>query len=40
MVFLFTTNMIVPFRQKNKDDLLSKNTFKDDIHLKKIWYFF
>ena len=40
MVFLFTTNMIVPFRQKNKDDLLSKNTFKDDIHPKKIWYFF
>ena len=31
MVFLFATNMILPFCQKSKDDLLPKNTPKNDI---------
>ena len=31
MVFLFLTNMKLPFCQKNKDDLFPKNTPKDDI---------
>ena len=31
MVFLFPTNTKFPFYQKNKDDLLPKNTLKDDI---------
>ena len=31
MGFLFHTNMIVPFCQKSKDDLLPKNTLKNDI---------
>ena len=31
MVFLFPTNMILPFCQKSKDDLLPKNTRKHDI---------
>ena len=31
MVFLFPTKMILPFCQKSKDDLLPKNTIKDDI---------
>ena len=33
MVFLSPTNMILPFCQKSKDDLLPKNTLKDDIFL-------
>ena len=28
---LFPTNMMLPLCQKSKDDLLSKNTLKDDI---------
>ena len=31
MVFLFPTNMKLPFCQKSKDDLFPKNTPKDDI---------
>ena len=31
MAFLFPTNMILPFCQKSKADLLPKNTLKDDI---------
>ena len=31
VVFLFPTNMKLPFCQKSKDDLFSKNTPKDDI---------
>ena len=31
VVFLFPTNMTLPFCQKSKDDLFSKNTRKDDI---------
>ena len=31
MVFLFTTNMKLPLCQKSKDDLLAKNSTKDDI---------
>ena len=31
MAFLFPTNMIWPSCQKSKDDLLPKNTLKDDI---------
>ena len=31
MVYLFPTNMILPFCQKSKDDLLPKNTLKNDI---------
>ena len=31
MVFLFPTNMILPFCQEGKDDLLPKNSLKDDI---------
>ena len=31
MIFLFPANMILPFNQKSKDDLLPKNTIKDDI---------
>ena len=31
LVFLFPTNMILPFGQKSKDDLLPKNTRKHDI---------
>ena len=31
MVFLFSTNMKLPFCQKCKDDLFPKNTPKDDI---------
>ena len=31
MVFLFPTNMKLPFCQKGKDDLFLKNTPKDDI---------
>ena len=31
MVFLFHTNMKLPFCQKSKDDLFLKNTTKDDI---------
>ena len=31
MVFLFFTNKLLPFCQKCKNDLLSKNTLKDDI---------
>ena len=31
MVFLFPTNMILPFYHKRKNDLLPKNTLKDDI---------
>ena len=31
IIFLFDTNMILPFCQKNKDDLLPENTLKDDI---------
>ena len=31
IVFLFPTNMILFFYQKSKDDLLPKNTLKDDI---------
>ena len=31
MVFLFPTNMNLPFCQKSKDDLFLKNTPKDDI---------
>ena len=31
MIFLFPTNMILPFCQKSKDDLLPKNTLKDHI---------
>ena len=31
VVFLFPTNMKLPFCQKSKDDLFPKNTRKDDI---------
>ena len=31
MVFLFPTNMKLPFCQKSKDNLFSKNTPKDNI---------
>ena len=31
MVFLFPTNMKLPLRKKSRDDLLPKNTLKDDI---------
>ena len=31
MVFPFPTNMILPFCQESKVDLLPKNTLKDDI---------
>ena len=31
MVFLFPVTMKLPLRQKSKDDLLLKNTPKDDI---------
>ena len=31
MVFLFPTNMKLPFCQKSKDDLFPKNAPKDDI---------
>ena len=31
VVFLFPTNMKLPFCQKSKDDLFPKNTPKDDI---------
>ena len=31
MVFLFPTNMKLPLCQKSKDDLLPKNTAKNDI---------
>ena len=30
-IFLFPTNMTLPSHQKSKDDLLTKNTLKDDI---------
>ena len=30
-VFIFPTNMKLRFCQKSKDDILSQNTFKDDI---------
>ena len=32
MVFLFPTNMKLPFCQKSKDDLFPKNTRKNDIY--------
>ena len=31
VVFLYSTNMKLPFCQKSKDDLFPKNTCKDDI---------
>ena len=31
VVFLFPTNMKLPFSQKSKDDLFPKNKPKDDI---------
>ena len=31
MAFPFPTNMILPSCQKSKDNLLTKNTLKDDI---------
>ena len=31
VVFLFPTNIELPFRQKSKDDLFPNNTPKDDI---------
>ena len=31
MVFLFPTNMKLPFSQKSKNDLFPKNTSKNDI---------
>ena len=31
IVFTFPTNMKLPLRQESKDDLLPKNTLKDDI---------
>ena len=31
VVFLFPTNMKLPFYQKSKNDLFAKNTPKDDI---------
>ena len=31
VVFLFPTNMKLPFSQKSKNDLFQKNTRKDDI---------
>ena len=30
-IFLFPTNMTLPSHQESKDDLLTKNTLKDDI---------
>ena len=32
MVFLFASNMILPFCQKNEGDPLPKNILKDDIY--------
>ena len=34
MAFLFPTNMILSYCQKSKDDLLPKNTLKNDISTK------
>ena len=31
VIFLFPTNMKLPFSQKSKDDLFPQNTSKDDI---------
>ena len=31
IIFIFATNMILPFCQKNQDGFLLKNTLKDDI---------
>ena len=31
MMFLFSANMILPFSQKSKDDLHSKNALKNSI---------
>ena len=31
ILFLFTTNMILPFCQKSQDGFLLKHTLKDDI---------
>ena len=39
--YFSTTNMILPFCQKIKDDLFLKNTLKDAIsNIFEIWYFF
>ena len=34
MIFLFPENMIIFFRQKTKDDLSQKNTWKFDVFFK------
>ena len=36
IIFIFPTNMILPSFHKSKDDLLPKNTLKDDIFGKKM----